>query len=274
MTTPTLADPTVMVAGLLIGHRRDGRPIYMYTGADGIYVTDDEDGAEDEDDEDDRDDSDDEYIDDEEDDDEVDVEAEAWTPPSQEEWDKVNDATKRNNRENAQYRGVRNLMRQHGIDPTTESGLAALQELLTERTGQARQQTDADAAKKVERSTARAVEKARAEAETQWRGVAAKQAIVAELVRQGLDLAGDKDGAKVTRALRLVDSDGVDFDADGRAIGVDIEVAAVKREFPALFAAPVAPRRSGAADVDGGDKRGSGRQPRGWLSQVDAQITG
>lgn len=265
MMTTNDADPTVMeTAGTPIGYRANGRPIHLHIGAD-LSVDDDDDSV-------DHDDSDDVYIDDDDDaEPEADTTDDDWSPPSRSDWDKLNERVKTNNRENAKLRGLKNLARSYGVDPTTDDGLAQLEELLRERSP-GRQRSESSDAQKAERATARAAEQARAEAETTWKGRATRQAVIAELVQQGLDLSSDKSGSKISRALKLVDLTQVEFDADGNVIGASDEVAAVKREFPALFSAPAKPRRSGAADVDGGDKRSSGKPDGGWREKLNAQF--
>jgi len=247
----------------IIGYRASGQPIRLHTGANWstFQVTPDEGG-----------DDDDEPDDDVDDVDETTDEGSGdWTPPTREEWDRTQAGLKRNNAENKRLRLLSKALAARGVDPSTDEGRTALDELLAGRT------VDPDgkpADASVKTQITRAVERATAKTETKYKGALAAVAVEAALSRAGYS-AGEE---RLARVMKMIDMDEVDVDDDGQVVGIVDQIADIKHDVPEWFQgttkAPSVVRR-GAADVDAGPRstKATG-DTKTWLERVDKQMTG
>jgi len=139
--------------------------------------------------------------------------ADAWTPPSKEEWERMQAAVAK---ANADQKAAR------------EAALAA---------AKAAGATEAEQAAKL------AAEQA---AEAKYRPIIIDKAATAALVAAGAD--------KPDRLLALIDKGKVTINADGSVVGLEAEIASLKKEWPELFRKPTptagqvgAPNTGGAA---------------------------
>lgn len=155
-----------------------------------------------------------------------------WTPPSQQEWEKVLKASEKYMKE-------------------AKTRREKLEELERKTLPEAEQKIEAAKAEAVSSVTAR------------YHGIIAKQAAKASLLSAGLQ--GDADDA-----LELVKLDNLSIEDSGEVSGLDSEIDRIKTKFPMLFAKPKtkhadgAPKREApgtAEDPVYGVLRGMGLQP-------------
>lgn len=245
---------------------------------------------------------------DEPDEEETDEQDDEWIPPTRGDWEKLRDALKRNNAQNARLRHTEKTLKrlnitdlgeflaQHGIDPTSGQKLAdELEDGAPEGEDEATPATPATTATKTKTTTAqdrarralelqRAADRASAEAEALY-----KPALVTTAARAAFMDAGwaSKDFGLAMRLLDL-DEIGVDFGETGEAelIGLEEQIERVKKSFPALFRKRRTPeqeerddelttrrrRRTSARDIDGGDRGRQDGKPQNWLDKVNRQL--
>jgi len=239
---------------------------------------------------------------DEPDDDPEDVDDE-WIPPSRSDWEKLREALKRNNGQNARLRHADKTLKrlnitdlgeflaQHGIDPTSgqkltdepdpAEGEAETNTPPATPTTPTKTSTAQDKARQA-LAVQRAADKASAEAEARY-----KPALVASAAKAAFMDAGwaSKDFGL---AMRLLDLDEIEVDfGDGtetaELVGLEEQIERVKKSFPALFRKRRAPeqsdelashrrRRTGARDIDAGDRGRQDGKPQNWLDKVNRQL--
>lgn len=246
--TPLLAETATP---MLLGLRADGTPIWHLAGADGWnnFAEPDEgdEGAEPDDGEEGE-----------------EEEAPEYTPPSEDEWRRTQDAIKRNNGENKRLRLLKKAAAAKGIDLSTDEGVQALQDMLAGGANASNKGTSDRGA------VERAVEKATAKTESKYLPVVAGLAVKAALLDAGFS------GNNRERIMKLIDLDDIDV-VDGEVTGIAEQIAEIKTEFPEWFRGQKSggERRRGASDVDGGDRRTKQTASSGgWLEKVDRQMTG
>lgn len=277
-----------------IGYDRDGDPVWPALGGrsgsgnNGMeFLVDDRDGDEDDDFDDDEDDEDyddgggdDRDGDDADDGDEDDgqdarrqprqrrqePEADDWQPPTREQWQRVEQALKRNNSENLKRRQIGKIMNALGVSDEQEFRDFLLDRGLDPDTGtridgdstaeRANGSTDHDGSddggpvrtrEQVVLDRRRSEERGAAREAARYRPAVVQFAAAAALKEAGYT------GSNISMALRLLDVEGaeVDFDTDGEITiyGLDEQVEEIKKDFPELFAPKRAPRR-GREDAD------------------------
>jgi hypothetical protein len=231
--------------GDLLGYV-NGRPVWLIGGGDGEPVVE---------------------PDDEGDGDEGGDGAGEWTPPSREDYEKLQASHSRAQREAAERR---RLLREHGIDPRT--GKKADGGSDPEPNDPAPAPAAAPQVDKatIKRAVESAVEKAVAQTELRFRPALEKHAVKAALDAAGVDPAYR---GLISRSLDLTE---LDFDDEGNAVGLDDQLAALKVEYPQVFkktAAPAASRRTGgAAAVDGGQTQPPPAPKKSWIESIDGQM--
>jgi hypothetical protein len=203
--------------GTILGYRADGRPIHVIAGG----AEDDEPDIEVPDEE--------EPEAEPEGDDEPEPEetpkpkppakkADDFTPPSETEWRKVQAALKKANDEGKKHR-----LRARELE---------------------------DAARTGETEHEKALREAREEGEKRYRAPLVKTAARSALVEAGAlaflqdekdpesQAAREKGESRLTRLLKLVDTEALDIDEDGSVAGLESAVDDLRRDYPELFAAP------------------------------------
>lgn len=140
------------------------------------------------------------------------TEAEEWTPPSKEDWVKLNESAKLARTEAANRR---KWLKENGIDPRSGKKLGA--ETAAPVTAKADDKALREASKRAEESDARAT-----------RALAA--AVKRELKAQGV--VADM----VDLALPRIKLDDLDLDDDGDIDGLEDQIEALKAKHPTLFA--------------------------------------
>lgn len=320
----------------IIGTDADGAPIWASAGGRGTshgiggidFAVDDRDGDEpdDFDGDDDGDDGDEYEIDDRDDRDEDDEDddretgdeddeddprdrrrrdrqQDRWEPPSREEWEKLQEAQRRNNGELQRNREARKILQRlnlrtasefadflldRGFDPDTGS-----------RLGDAAEDADTEERRQEAAVAHRRAEQRGAEREASRYRPAIVQFAAADAFRD----AGFS-GSSLNRVLRLLDTDSVDveFDEHGEVVvyGLDDQVKTIKDDLPELFRPrrdpgrrrgeqteqeperrPARPREggrrvgmAGARAVDGGERGRPAPTKIGWLEKTDRAMRG
>jgi hypothetical protein len=318
----------------VIGYDRDGAAIWASAGGRGLgieFAVDDKDGDEaddfDGDDEDDDegteydiedrdDDEDDDEADDEDDDGEPRArrrqrEAEGrWEPPTQSEWERLQEAQKRNNGELARNREARKILKRLGLKDASEFANFLIDRGIDPDNGDlldnARKAENADTEGHRAETIAqhRRAEQRGAERESaRWRPAVVQWAAADAFRDAGFS------GGNLSRVLRLLDVDSVDveFDDGGDVVvyGLDEQVKTIVEDLPQLFKPRGEParesgrepgrrRREGAAaeephrrresgrrvaaggvrQVDGGERPRPGPKKLGWLEKTDRAMRG
>jgi hypothetical protein len=241
----------------VLGHRRDGRPIYLVAGgAEGDPVAEPE-------------------PDDNPEPDPAADPADAWTPPSREEYDNLVAAKRKADAEAA---ARRKYLRQHGIDPKT--GLKVQPDPEPEPDDPPEPDPAKDAPRGATKAEVeRAVRKAAAEAEL--RGLRKTKSLVVGF-NEALSEAG-WNGSRLGALMKLVDLDEVEIDDDGEIVGLAEQIAQVKTDFPELFKRTrvSANPSNGAggsgqngvtpAKVDTADKKPPLPEPKDWAEALARQ---
>jgi hypothetical protein len=274
----------------LIGTRRDGRPVWWHQGAVDINVDDGDDdddrapaaragGRDDDDDDDDPD------LPDEED---TDGEGDGWQPPTREEWERQQEATRRNNGENRRYRQLMALAKRRGVADVA----AWVDEIMGKATGDGPGDTPPDVQpadtdepedtppagptghsdEDLERAVTRATERAEVAAEMRYMPMLAQLAVEAALNRHRWS------GKDPTMVMKLIDLEDVAIEDDDKGrpqvVGIDEQIERVKEEFPLWFQAGQrrgsgAARRQDSTSVDGGQRTPPPRKQT-WEDKVAA----
>jgi hypothetical protein len=322
VSTDTTLDPRPRV----IGYDRDGQMIWQSAGGRGLGIEfavddkdgddpDDFDGDEEDDDEgdeydiedrdDDGDDEDDEPDDDEDDDRQArrrrrDPE-DRWQPPTQAEWERLQEAQKRNNGELARNREARKILQRLGVRDASEFASFLIDRGIDPDSGdlldQAQQAENADQGGQRAEVIAqhRRAEQRGAERESaKWRPAVVQWAAADAFRDAGFT------GGNLGRVLRLLDTDTVDveFDEHGEVVvyGLDEQVKTIVNDLPQLFrpqreegrrrgrdtGAEEHPRRreggrrvaAGVRQVDGGERPRPQAKTLGWLEKTDRAMRG
>lgn len=259
--TPLLADELTAP----IGYRADGTPIRLHAGGDWSGMTAEPDEGPDEE-------TGEEPEEDEEVDEEPDDSADAYTPPSKDEWERVQAGVRRNNQENKQLRLLKKQLTGKGVDLSTDEGREAFDNLLNGRTsGDAGESTSSK--RDVDRAVARAAERAAAKVEGKLKPALAAVAVEAALAKSGWS---GKDET-LPRLMKMIDMDEIDVDDDGKVVGIADQIADIKRDIPEWFRSgqkPAGEKRGGASEVDAGDKKTKSGAQKTWLEKVNDSIAG
>lgn len=225
--------------GDLIGYV-NGQPVWLFGGGDEPQVEADDDA-------------------------DTDDEAAEWTPPTREEWERVQAAKKKASDESA---ARRKLLQQHGIDHRTGEKVGGDEPAAPAPTEPTPTPTVDRAA--LQREIQAAVAKAVAKTELKYKPALEKNAIKAALDDSGCDPAYRD---LIRNSLDLTD---VEYDDEGRAVGLDDQIAALKIQYPQVFSkksAPAPKRTGGAAAVDGGQRQPPPAPKRSWMDQINDQMT-
>ncbi|HWB36091.1 MAG TPA: hypothetical protein VHA75_08710 [Rugosimonospora sp.] len=234
-----MTDRTLPIVGYV-----NGRPVWLYSGADDPVVEPD----------------------DEPDGDEGDAPpADNWTPPTRDEWERLV-AAKKKAADEAAVR--RRWLQQHGIDHRTGRKAGDDDpEPAAQQPAASAPQVDPVARK---REIDAAVAKAVAKTELRY-----KPALQATAVKTALDNSG-VDPAFRGLIKAALDTTDLDYDDEGNGIGLDEQIAALKLEYPQAFAAkkttPAPRRTTGAAEVDGGRKPAPPEKKLSWQDRINQQM--
>lgn len=240
--------------------------------------------------------------DDDLDDDEQDDDGDEWTPPTRQQFEKVEAALTKANREAAKRRTVGKAMDKfgidgpeaftdfllsRGIDPETGNRLVGDDEDPDEQYGEEETGDDGKTKRRgrtreeVARDLKRAEQRGRAAAEEELKPGIALFAADSALRAAGFDTSSDPSGRKLTRALKLLDPDEFEIYLDDNGwpmvSGVDEQVKALQEDYPEWFRQPRSTRRVGDTDrrdryeSDDEDDRPVRRRraPSGGSRQVD-----
>jgi hypothetical protein len=225
--------------GDLLGYV-NGQPVWLFAGGDEPQVepddTDDADDATDD-----------------------------WTPPTRDEWDRLQAAKKRASDESA---ARRKYLQQHGIDHRTGEKAGGDEPPPPAPAEPA----PAPAVDRValQREIQAAVQKAVAKTELKYKPALEKNAVKAALDDSGCDPAYRD---LIRNSLDLTD---VEYDDEGRAVGLDDQIAALKIQYPQVFSkksAPTPRRTGGAAEVDGGQRQPPPAAKKSWMDQINDQMS-
>lgn len=253
--TPTISMPP----GTVVGYRVNGQPIYNIAGGS-IEVTDD---SEDDDDVS-------ASVEDEDDDDDAEP---AWTPPSQEEFERLIAAKSKADSEAASRK---RFLREAGLDPKTGKPVAKKVELdlgeddddesdsgthKVQLQDKPKGPSKADLQRQVEREIAKAEQRERA-----------KGTRLISAVPEALDDAG-WNGRNLTRMLKLLDLDSVEVDSDGEVDGLKEQIDELKKDFPEFFKRQrmkdAAKEVADTAAVGGGKKKVAPQaEAKDWASTI------
>lgn len=237
----------------VLGHRKDGRPIHPVAGgAEGDPVVEPEP---------------------DDDPEPADDPADAWMPPSREDYEKLVEGKRKADAEAA---ARRKYLRNHGIDPKT--GLKTNPDPEPEPDDDPEPEPAAAAPRGASKAEVeRAVRKAAAEAEL--KGLRKTKSLVVGF-NEALSEAG-WNGSRLGALMKLVDLDEVEIDDDGEIVGLSEQIAQVKTDFPELFkrtrtAAPGGGGSSGQegkppAKVDTADKKPPAPEPKDWAEALARQ---
>lgn len=251
-TTPTISMPP----GTVVGYRANGKPIYNIAGGS-IEVTDDSE------------DDDDVSASVEDDDDDEDAEP-AWTPPTQEEFERLIAAKSKADSEAASRK---RFLREAGLDPKTGKPVAKKVEL---DLGDDDDESDDPTPKLQDKSKGpskaelqRQVEREIAKAEQRER---AKGTRLIAAVPEALDDAG-WNGRNLPRMLKLLDLDSIEVDSDGEVDGLKEQIDELKKDFPEFFKRQrmkdAAKEVADTAAVGGGKKKVAPQaEAKDWASTI------
>jgi hypothetical protein len=200
--------------------------------------------------------------------------ADAWTPPTREEWE-ASQAKLRTASGEAAAR--RKYLRAHGIDPKTGEKIKADPESEPEEEIPAAHKDESRGATPAE--IRRQVEKATAEAEL--RGRRQTRALVTG-VNSALAESG-WNGQRLGSLMKLIDLDDVEIDEDGEMTGLAEQIEEIKSEWPEFFKrlrnsaglsnSPGGSGQNGvgAAKVDAADKKTPEPEPKDWAERLARQ---
>lgn len=216
----------------IVGYRENGLPIYNIAGGS-VDVTNDSD-----------DDSDDDSSDDDASDSEGGTgnasEAEAWTPPTREDWDKLMSAKSKADSQAAQRK---RFLRDNGFDPKTGEKLNTTPSVNldldddeddtdTSPSKESVAQAERDRAKsKYEKQLNRALA---VESEKTAQRVRTEMTTLMTAIPEALQEAG-WNGKNIKRMLKLMDLDAVEVDSDGDVEGLVDQIDELKKDFPEFF---------------------------------------
>lgn len=225
--------------GAFLGFTRSGRPIRLAAGGapeDGDAEDTDDDGADGDQDED-------------------------WTPPTREEFARVQAKLSKANGEAASRR---RWLEEHGIDPRSGKRLDADEDDESGADDTTEQSNTKDDGKAKRRQ--RQIEVKLARREATLKKAVINSTLKSELVEAGWNGKGDN------RVMRLLDLDEIDVDDEGNVTGLDDQIAELKDEFPEWFKRTRnrGGAEGGARDVDGADKSTKGAKGnKNWLGKME-----
>lgn len=130
-----------------------------------------------------------------------------WTPPSKEDWVKVNEALRKARQDARAAKRAKNA-------PSAE-GEKNPEDVEAEITGRV---------------------------EAKYKGVVVRQAARAAFAEAGLVLPKGREDSALKKALKLLDVDDIDITADGDVDGLAEQIEDIKADYPELFARPRASR--------------------------------
>lgn len=257
--------PLTTLPNTILGYRENGKAIYTIAGgAADVTVGDD-----DNDDEDDSDDDDGGSTQD----------ADTWTPPTREDYDKLLAGKQKADSEAA---ARKRFLRDAGFDPKTGKPIAKPSvELDDDDDTDTTVQTDATKQPgfdrdKYEKQFQRQLERETSKAE--GRGRTTAYSLISE-VPSALEEAG-WNGKNLPRMIKLLDLDAVEVDADGvDADALNEQVAELKRDFPEFFKRArmkeAAKDVADTAAVGGGQKKApASEEDMDWKDRLRAQLYG
>lgn len=256
--------PLTTRPGVILGYRANGKPIYNVAGGSEDVVIDD-----DTDDEDDSDDSDTGTAD-----------ADAWTPPTKDDYDKLLAAKQKADSEAA---ARKRFLRDAGFDPKTGKPIQKPSLLANEDDDDSDDDSDQDDKKspgfnreKFEKQFQRQLDREVQKAERAGRTTA--YSLIHE-VPSALEEAG-WNGKNLPRMIKLLDLDSVEIDSDGiDADALADQVGELKKDFPEFFKRArmkeAAKEVADTSTVGGGKKQApASEEDQDWKSRLKAQIYG
>lgn len=256
--------PLTTRPGVILGYRANGKAIYNIAGGAEDVVIDD-----DTDDEDDSDDGDDGNAD-----------ADAWTPPTKEDYEKLLTAKQKADSEAA---ARKRFLREAGFDPKTGKPIQKPSLLSNEDDDDSDDDSDQDDKKspgfnreKFEKQFQRQLERETQKAERSGRTSA--YSLIHE-VPSALEEAG-WNGKNLPRMIKLLDLDSVEIDSDGiDADALAEQVSELKKDFPEFFKRArmkeAVKEVADTATAGGGKKQApASEEGQDWTSRLKAQIYG
>lgn len=232
----------------VLGYRVDGRPIYPIAGgAEGDPVVEPE-------------------PDDEPD--ETEAPADAWTPPTREEWE---DHQTKFRAASGEAAARRKYLKQHGIDPKTGNKLnpdpAPEEEPPARKDGdEPRGLSPAEVKRQIDKATT----------EAELRGLRKTKALVTGV--NGVLADSGWNGQRLNSLMKLIDLDDVEIDDGGEISGLAEQIDDIKREWPEFFKrnrSTTANSNAGsgqngapAAKVDTADKKTPEPEPKNWAEAL------
>jgi hypothetical protein len=209
-----------------------------------------------------------------------------YTPPTKEEFAKLQDRLKRANGEAGTRR---KWLEEHGINPRTGVPYAQDDEEDEEDSkpkrpavkakAKAEEDDDSGDSSRITEAELKRLDKLR---KVEGKKAAAREAtLVSALTKSAATIALQEagwNGKGKTIIDRMIDLGEVDIDDEGNIVGLEEQISEVKAEMPDWFK-PVrraAPKSGGARDVDGAEKptKRSGDKQMTWLDKLSAQIDG
>lgn len=255
--------PLTRRPGTIVGYRGNGMPIYNVAGgADDVVIDDDTD------DDDDSDDS-----------DAGNSDADTWTPPTKEDYEKLMAAKQKADSEAA---ARKRFLREAGLDPKSGKPIAK-PSLLANEDDDDTDDSDRDDKKspgfnreKFEKQFQRQLERETQKAERSGRTSA--YSLIHE-VPSALEEAG-WNGKNLPRMIKLLDLDSVEIDSDGiDADALAEQVSELKKDFPEFFKRArmkeAVKEVADTATAGGGKKQApASEEDQDWKSRLKAQIYG
>lgn len=255
--------PLTARPGTIVGYRANGKPVYNVAGgADDVVIDDD---ADDDDDSDDSTDN---------------ADADKWTPPTKEDYEKLLAGKQKADSEAA---ARKRYLRDAGFDPKTGKPIAkpSLISDDDDDDDDDSDQTDVKASpgfnkEKFEKQFQRQLDREVQKAERTGRTTA--YSLIHE-VPSALEEAG-WNGKNLPRMIKLLDLDSVEIDSDGiDADALSDQVSELKKDFPEFFKRArmkeAAKEVADTATAGGGTKKApASEEDQDWKSRLKAQIYG
>lgn len=185
-----------------------------------------------------------------------------WTPPSREEWERVQKSLTDANAEAKKHR------------------LAAREAKRTARSAArtAEKAPDGSPQQDEAEAVARAKQEAAEEAERRYKPAAIRSAAEAKLIKAGLQDPTDR---RIAKLVKRLDMDDIDVDLDTGAVdGLDDQIEELRDDFAELFTPPAppaeaeAPKRKRAPRIDAADKKPAKEEPKSTGERHAARVLG